>query len=176
MIIYSQLKEAGNDTPAAVGYLAIGLFAGVRSEELMRLPWSDVEGDTIVLRAYVTKTSRTRYVPIAPNLREWLDISPRQFGTVGDSSRQFRTALARTRESALGSGKWPANAARHSFASYHLALHEDSGKTALALGHQSPAVLYRHYRALVTKQAGEEWFAVTPATTPPRKPQVQQNQ
>lgn len=46
---------------------------------------------------------------------------------------------------------------RHSFVSYHLALFEDVAKTELQAGHDR-AVLFGHYRELVTQQEAEEYF------------------
>ena len=54
------------------------------------------------------------------------------------------------------------NAARHSFASYHLAMYQDSGKTAMALGHPDPRLLFDRYRALVTPKAAETYWDITP--------------
>jgi hypothetical protein len=56
---------------------------------------------------------------------------------------------------------WPQNVTRHSFVSYHLAEHENAAKTALEAGH-SEAILFRHYRALVTPQAAAEFWAIRP--------------
>jgi hypothetical protein len=72
---------------------------------------------------------------------------------------------------------WLPNGLRHSFATYHIALYEDAGKTALALGHTDPALTFRHYRALRTKEEAEAYFAIRPPvedelavveSTPPR--------
>jgi integrase len=64
----------------------------------------------------------------------------------------------------------PHNALRHSFASYHLAMWQDASKTAFELGHARPDMLYRHYRNLVTKEAAEAYWALTPdKITRPRR-------
>jgi 2,4-dienoyl-CoA reductase-like NADH-dependent reductase (Old Yellow Enzyme family) len=61
--------------------------------------------------------------------------------------------------------EWPSNALRHSFASYHLALHQDGGKLALQLGHGGGmSVLIRHYREIVSPEAVRAWFEVRPAS------------
>ena len=52
---------------------------------------------------------------------------------------------------------WPRNVLRHSFGSYHLAFHKNEALTAAEMGN-SPAVIFRHYRALVTPEAAERYW------------------
>jgi hypothetical protein len=56
---------------------------------------------------------------------------------------------------------WRQNALRHSFASYRLAAIQDAAKVALEMGN-SPAMLFKHYRELVTPEAAAQWFAISP--------------
>jgi len=57
---------------------------------------------------------------------------------------------------------WPSNVTRHSFVSYHLAHFGSAAKTALEAGH-SEAMLFAHYRELVTPEAAAEFWAIRPA-------------
>lgn len=50
---------------------------------------------------------------------------------------------------------------RHSFVSYHLAAFGSASKTANEAGH-SEAMLFRHYRELVTPAAAGEFWALRP--------------
>lgn len=56
---------------------------------------------------------------------------------------------------------YPHNEARHSCASYHLAKYQDPQFTANQLGH-SVKVLHSHYKGLVTRAEGEEYFKIRP--------------
>ena len=59
--------------------------------------------------------------------------------------------------------EWKKNAMRHSFGSYHFALHGDSILTSNELGHQQgDTVLFSHYRALTTKDQGKAYFRIVP--------------
>jgi hypothetical protein len=58
-------------------------------------------------------------------------------------------------------GKLPQNFARHSFGTYHFALHQDEAKTAAAMGN-TPAMVHRHYRALATADEAREFFGIMP--------------
>jgi integrase len=57
---------------------------------------------------------------------------------------------------------WPKNCLRHSFASYHLAMHESADKTALQMGHRSTTMLFEHYRELVTRSDAERFWGILP--------------
>ncbi len=54
--------------------LAIQAFAGVRTAEILRMEWSEIDlvGGYINVLATKSKTARRRLVPIAANLAEWL--------------------------------------------------------------------------------------------------------
>lgn len=52
--------------------------------------------------------------------------------------------------------EWPHDAMRHSYASYHLAMHGSADKTSTELGHRSTEMLFRHYREPVTKHDAEQ--------------------
>lgn len=56
------------------------------------------------------------------------------------------------------------NCLRHSFATYHLALHRDATKTAYLLTHSKPTMLYQHYAGRATKAEAEAYFAITPSS------------
>ena len=52
---------------------------------------------------------------------------------------------------------------RHSFGSYHYALHGNPLETSRLLGHKaSDQVLFDHYRALASKADAVAYFAITP--------------
>ena len=56
---------------------------------------------------------------------------------------------------------WPHNALRHSFGSYHYAQYRDENRTAAEMGN-SPAVVFRHYRALVKREAADAFWTLRP--------------
>jgi hypothetical protein len=55
------------------------------------------------------------------------------------------------------------NVLRHTFGSYHYALHRNENLTAAEMGN-SPAMVFRHYRAVVTPEAAAKFWNVLPAT------------
>jgi integrase len=53
-------------------------------------------------------------------------------------------------------------ALRHGFASYHLATFQDAPATALQLGHTNTAMLYGHYREVVTPETAQAYWSILP--------------
>lgn len=168
-----RLLAAADDTlkPA----LALQAFAGLRSEEVLRLEWRDVKLSRghIELGADKTKTASRRLVPISANLRAWLELPKKKSGKVFPQQSSLfhklhRAAAAATEIKAEGNRaalppvELKKNALRHSFISYRVAETNDVPKVALEAGN-SPAMIFQHYRELVTPDDALLWFAIAPA-------------
>lgn len=146
------------EAPSLLAGAAIALFAGLRASEVSRLDWREVRlaRGFIEVTAAKSKTRTRRLVDIMPNLAEILTPLAQEAGPV------YPEGAARYRSFAVAKaygGNLPKNAMRHSFVSYHLALFEDVAKTELQAGHDR-AVLFGHYRELVTKEEAEEYFTI----------------
>ena len=143
-------------------FVAIGMFAGLRSAELTRLDWKEIDlaARLIEVRAEKSKTRQRRHVQISDNLAAWLKTYVQTSGRVVRFDRP-EGALGRLAEKAKIT-PWPKNALRHSFASYHLAKHKDAAKTALEMGHNSQTLLFRNYRELVKPSQADEFWQIVP--------------
>jgi len=140
--------------PCMLPYLALGIFAGIRPEELMRLSWADVGPDMIEITAHKAKSRQRRLVSLSGNLRSWLDLG-------GDlPPRNKRKRLERLREASEVS--WGHDIMRHTFASYHLAHHGSADRTAHELGHRDTKMLFGHYRELVSRNHAAQFWAISP--------------
>lgn len=151
-----------NAAPDFLPALAIGAFAGLRSAEIERLEWADVDlaGRHIVVGRDKAKTASRRVVPIGDALAAWLaPYVGRQGHVWPGTSRGFYHAQEATAEAA--GITWKPNALRHSYASYRFAQTGDAGRVAGECGN-SPSMIHRHYRELVTPAAAEAWFNVRP--------------
>lgn len=150
--------------PEIVPALAIGGFAGLRSEEIIRLDWSEVklgEG-VIVVSAGKAKTASRRIVPIQPNLRAWLELAAKASGPVVPPSPGGQVLQNAMRLTAERAGiQWVRNGLRHSFCSYRVAVTGDPASVATEAGN-SAGMIHKHYRALVTAAEGAAWFAIQP--------------
>ena len=139
-------------------YLAIGAFAGLRTAELQRLDWSeiDLERGFITVAASKAKTRQRRLVPISDNLKLWLAPLRQASGPVCHHERVQRPVAD------LCEGfTWAKNGLRHSYISYRLAVLHDTARVALEAGN-SPEIIFGHYRELVTPEQAQLWFAVRP--------------
>ena len=140
-------------------FLAIGAFAGLRTAELQRLDWSeiDLERGYITVDANKAKTRQRRLVPISDNLKLWLTPYRQTSGPVCLHKRPQLAAAA------LCDGfAWAMNGLRHSCISYRLAVLHDTARVALESGN-SPEVIFGHYRELVTEEAAKAWYDVKPS-------------
>jgi integrase len=147
--------------------VAIGGLAGLRTAEILRLTWSDVirVPGHIEITAAKSKTRQRRLVEVCPALAAWLEPFRQLTGKVCPITaasvdviwqQQFlalcdRAGVSRKR-----------NGLRHSFCSFHFALHANENLTAAQAGN-SPAMIHAHYKGLATKAEAEKWFNVQPA-------------
>lgn len=143
-------------------YIALGLFAGLRPTETLRLEWSAIKFDerAIIVGAEVAKKRSRRVVEINETLAAWMKPHMKERGPVVDPTA-FRNHFNELRKKAE-IDPWPDNSLRHSFGSYHLAAFGDAIRTAGHMGHRDPSVLHNHYKALVTKAEAEKFWALRP--------------
>lgn len=144
-------------------FIAVGLFAGVRVDELMNLRWEWFAWGQNEIRLpgkfdgrKVTKTGRSRNVTIFPALKAWLRNPPKK-GRVVD-----RRGIRRRREALAKAAEIPKkrNPLRHTYASHHAALFRDPGQLQIELGQNTPSVLFTHYIQAVPKAEAKAFFAL----------------
>jgi len=149
--------------PEIIPAMVIGAFAGVRSEEIKRLDWSDVnlqEGH-IEIRAHNSKTRLRRLITMPENLRQWLLPLAKPNGPVLPFitlNNQFQKLARKAKV------PWKRNGLRHSFISYRIAETNDVSKVAYEAGN-SPAIIQRHYLKVVTPKQAKAWFSIVPKET-----------
>jgi integrase len=144
-----------------IPYLAIGAFAGLRSAEIERLDWAEVNIPQrfIEIKAAKAKTASRRLAPITENLAAWLAPYVKESGPVApyaNMSKQLTEYLA-----PQAGVEWKHNALRHSFISYRLADIKDMAQVSLEAGN-SAQMIFKHYRQLVTEAEAKEWFSIVP--------------
>ncbi|HMP76595.1 MAG TPA: tyrosine-type recombinase/integrase [Kiritimatiellia bacterium] len=188
------LRATLEHAPDMIPYFAIGIFAGLRPEnELAHLDWRNIDFThrTIHVEAASAKTRRERYVDMSPNLIEWLTPYRQHVGPIVFLRQKFdlirekaelipprevkgyyeltRANGKKFRQKRLGARKgtkvWKADIMRHTFASYHLAEHNDAGKTASQLGHGSQLeMLFQHYRRAIRAEQAHQFWAIRPSS------------
>jgi len=171
-------------------YVALGLFAGIRPQEILNLQWEDIKADHIEIRASGSKVGMRRIVPMLPALSAWLKTHKEDKGPVcpvfkgGDISRQqslskaMRATVAAAVEESqapgasktakeLGTMKVIFDGLRHSFISYRLAIVKDFPQVAMEAGN-SVEIIQRHYNKRATEAEAKTFFALIP----PKKKQA----
>jgi integrase len=142
--------------------ILLGGFAGLRTEEMIRMDWSaiDFKEQEIHVAPGVQKDSggwRERYVAFTEPLKALL---VKGEGAIIPVKKTPMFERRRKLAKKLGWDGWPDNALRHSFASYHLARYGDAAKTAHQMGHTSSAMVYRTYARAVRKSVAEKWWSL----------------
>lgn len=153
-------KLLQSSDPEFLPCIAIGAFAGLRSSEIEKLSWQDVKiaDRVIVVQKGKTKTGSRRLAPITDNLVSWLSPLVKPSGPIWPFG--YYPFYKTQRKTAQTAGiEWKHNALRHSFISYRLAVLRNEQQVAFESGN-SPAMVHRHYKQLVTSAEAETWFAV----------------
>lgn len=162
------LQTAKAHYPDAVAYFALNGFAGLRSSACARIGLADIDFKQrgILIRATNAKNKRRVYLDgYEPNLWAWLDWAkdnaPEGFEL---SKRLWDRRRGQVQE--LAGVKMPHNALRHSFCTYHVALHGDAGKTATLLTHRgNVSILYDHYKGNASRNEAQQFFNILPSET-----------
>lgn len=141
-----------------VPYVALCLFAGLRPlREAAEIKWQDIGEDELTVRGLTAKDRQARHIPIHPTLRAWLDLG----GDLPVKNLRRRFELARKKARLFDS--WVQDVMRHTFASHYLPVFGGEA-TIAAMGHGDFQMLFRHYRALITKAQADEFWKLTPDT------------
>jgi integrase len=150
------------DRKAACASLALVLFCGIRVDEVERVSWENINLDSKKPKVDLKhgKNGRRRVNNIPENAVFWLRECRCSRGRV--APQNYTKAMQRLRHKA--GVPYKQNAARHSFASYHIAQFEDGNKTAFMLGHPNAALLYSTYRELVANEDAKKYWDIVPAS------------
>ena len=142
--------------------LALKIFAGLRTAELLRLDWNQVGREEIVIWAKQAKTRRRRPVTVQPNLSRWFSKMDRGDGLIWKKGQNaYHDAVNRL---AVAAGvELAPNRFRQTFASYHYAKFKNENLTAAEMGN-SPKVIFAAYRAVAKKEDAKTFWSITPET------------
>jgi integrase/recombinase XerD len=163
------LTAASKDKDAAtvVPVLVIGLFSGLRPSEIQHLTWEDIDFEErhIRVRPETAKRRRQRFVEMSDNMLEWLNPYARETGPASPPDITFRRARSRIIEAAKVT-RWLRDGLRHTYATYHLAHHQNPSKTAFEMGHRGNAdLVFEHYRQLAKKSDAALFWQIKPGST-----------
>ena len=140
---------------------AILLFAGVRPTELTRLTWGNIRDGFIHITPSIAKTAQVRNIEIEPNLAAWLRSTGRHAAADPICPANWKRKNQAARKDA-GIENRP-DVCRHSYATYHLAQHQNTEALKANLGHSRGSdILFLHYRAAATPMEAARYWAIMP--------------
>jgi integrase len=169
----SGVSEDERWSPGLLAGVALQGFCGIRAKEMTRLEWKAVdfeEGQVLVSKGQ-GKTRKGRLITLPEACRSWLKdfagksgpVVPNEYQKKVSGLRAIMRSPSQATRTAPGfvSSEMPDNCLRHSFATYHLALHKSEALTSRLMGN-SPGVLRDNYEALVLRapRLAPEWFKV----------------
>lgn len=142
--------------------LVLMLFAGIRPFEAIKVGWRDVdfEARTIIINATVAKTRSFRKISMSDNLFAWMEFLKNKKLPL-PYRRARGQALTAEFAQILDYDSWPRDCLRHTAASMMLEKYQSADKAALELGN-SPAILHRHYKNLVSRKDCKEFWSLFP--------------
>ena len=150
--------------PHLIHFMTLGLFAGIRPIESLRLTAKHINLSTgyICLDGNITKSHsyKERVVPINDTLRAWLTAYPFEDKPVPVSDI---CNVDKAIKDCATQDHWPRTQdnLRHSFATYQFALTNNSAETAAICGH-AESIAMRHYRGRVTREDALLYFGIVP--------------
>jgi integrase len=157
--------------PEMLPFILLAGLCGIRHAELLRMTWGQVhitDSDPtmphgwVEVRADQSKNAARlgrrarRLIPLCAGLAKAL--SPLRRDSAKPVCPFVKADNQITKLARKAGVAWSENVLRHSFGSYRLALTGDEGKVALEMGN-SPAMIFAHYRSVVSAKAAAEWFA-----------------
>ena len=160
--------------------LTLGFFAGVRTAEIRRAAWEDLDLEGGVLRIPRpkgwTSGARPRLVELERNAAAWLAhwrrwLAGQRRGRAPHGPmvpKPWLFAEWKKAWLAPAGDSWGrdenANIMRHSYATHHVGAFRDAAATALNMGHgRGIAMLEEHYRGLVARRTAERYWRIFPS-------------
>lgn len=149
---------------------AVLFFAGVRPVELTRLTWENInlESGFIRLGGDITKTGRTRNIPITATLRAWLETVPEGYREGKIVPQDWRGKSQRVKKEAGICGKEYQDACRHTYGSFTVAL-EGIDYVRSTMGHGHTATFETHYNNALTIPQAKKYMEILPQSKEAQK-------
>lgn len=163
--------ERQDDAAMIVPRFALGFFAGIRTAEVERMVWGNVNFGDMTIRVETPKGetgTMPRLVSMSANLAEWLMPYAGEPDEPAGYDKNRLTAAKRRLDAELGNVGFTRpenrNVMRHTFATMHAAYHRNFELTAAEMGHgTSTAMLRRHYQSITTRADAEAFWNICPA-------------
>lgn len=160
------LECVSREHPKRLAYFVLCLLAGVRPIEATRLTREkiDLVRGTIRVDSDVSKVRTLRYIHLMPAAAAYLKLALEIHDALLPISRATQKRWVRDMRDRMKFAAWPSDILRKTFASYLISEWQDAARVSLEMGN-SPGVLLRFYRELVTREQAEEFWSIRPLNT-----------
>lgn len=168
------MRVIEENPPEAGGILffVLGFFCGIRSAEILRLEWRDIDLDAGTIRVRQPKGFsrgvKPRIVELERNALAWV----KKYFQHGKQGKIITTRMTEWKKQVLEplGLSWGNdsnhNVMRHTYATMHVGFFRNASATALNLGHgHSSTVLERYYMGVVTRDVASKYWEIRPLTT-----------
>lgn len=157
-------KHGRKDYLEFLPVLVIAAFAGLRWEEILGLEWKHIHWEDSVIEVGEENKTGYRLAPIQPNLMTWL--APHRGKSIGYVCKWRKRSqvgnivrrLGRRAGLPVGARRY-ANAFRHSFITYRVAVTKNMPQVAYEAGNSVPEIKRSYNRASLEKVA-TKWFEI----------------
>jgi integrase len=146
----------------ALPFLILGGFCGLRTAEILRLQWEDINWPekVVEIRSGVAKTRTRRMAPLTDPALSWLEGCKGRKGPAVAAKLHRDAVEAACKASGIA---WKRNGLRHGFGTYRMATRTDPVRVAYEMGN-SPQVIRQSYDRVVTETQGKAWFSIMSET------------
>jgi integrase len=151
--------------------IVLGLFAGIRPNEVIKLEWENINLRTdppeIRVGAKQAKTLAARMVPIERPLLMFLftltDVNPRDFGTTSYRRlfEELKGKMGYKLRGNNGTKKWPPDVLRHTYATMWLAVNKDRDALAVNMG-TGIQNIPKFYNGVVSQEEARRFWMIAP--------------
>lgn len=168
------MRVIENNPPEGNGamFFVLGFFCGVRTAEIMRMEWSDIDLTAGHIRVKLPKGFsrgiKPRIIELEPNALAWI----KAFYKRNKKGLIVQSRLSEWKKQELGplGLNWGNdsnhNVMRHTYATMHVGFFRNANATALNLGHgHSSTVLERHYMGVVAREIASKYWEIFPRNT-----------
>ena len=154
-------------------FFVLGFFAGIRSAEIIRAKWCDIDIEENFIRIPVpkglTNGGKPRIVELEPNAIAWIRLfwngqKQKNDLIVNDPRKLTKWKKQHLSPQGLSWGNDENhNVMRHTYATMHVAAFRNASSTALNLGHgRFSETLDKYYKGLATRGDAEKYWKIYP--------------
>jgi integrase len=157
------IMRVAKNHPKMTAYVSLCLFGGVRPEESQRLTWANIKMDTkeVFIPASVSKTKKDRMFVMSENLHQWLSICDQNEPLIPVNFRKLKDGVIHGVKKLKVD--WIQDGLRHSFSTYHYALHKNLETLRHIMGN-SPNVIEKFYRGAISQTEVDKFWGITPTS------------